>query len=64
MDGFLFFEEGRVFDDFSEDFDFKNWHYSTGIGMRLWDQEGLRFSAFAAFSKESPQFYVQLSEAL
>ncbi|NIP42433.1 MAG: BamA/TamA family outer membrane protein [candidate division Zixibacteria bacterium] len=64
MDGFLFFEEGRVFDDFSEDFDLKNWHYSTGIGMRLWDQEGLRFSAFAAFSKESPQFYVQLSETL
>ncbi|HEQ98344.1 MAG TPA: hypothetical protein ENO22_03270 [candidate division Zixibacteria bacterium] len=64
VDGLLFFEEGRVFDDFSKDFDLKNWHYSTGIGIRLWDQEGLRLNGYAAFSKESPQFYVHLSETL
>ena len=64
IDGFVFFEEGRVFHEITEDFTLKNWHYSAGIGARLWDQKGLRFSSYAAFSKEGVQFYVQLSEEL
>jgi hypothetical protein len=64
IDGFVFFEEGRVFHEITEDFTFRNWHYSTGLGARLWDQKGLRFSSYMAFSKEGVQFYVQLSEEL
>jgi hypothetical protein len=63
-DGFLFFQEGRVFDSLTEDFKLKNWHYSTGFGLRFWNMSGMIFCAQVAFGRESPRYYVQFSDEL
>lgn len=64
VDGFVFFEEGRVFDTFTEDFTLDDWHYSAGAGLRIWRMDGLLFSSFFGISREGFRAYAQLSEEL
>jgi outer membrane protein assembly factor BamA len=64
VDAFIFFEEGRVFNAISEDFTFKDWHYSTGAGIRVWEDDGLIFAALFAVSDEGVRFYLQFDEVL
>lgn len=64
VDGFVFFEEGRVFDTFTEELDLAGWHYSAGAGLRVWRMDGVLFSTFFGFSREGFRAYAQLSEEL
>ena len=62
VDGVVFFEEGRVFEAISEQFTFKDWHYSAGFGVKVWNPEGIVLNALVAFSKEGSEFHIQLFE--
>jgi outer membrane protein assembly factor BamA len=64
VNGFVLFEEARVFETFKEDFTLKNWHYSISMGIRVWNQNGLVMNTHAAFGKEGSRFYLQLSEEI
>jgi len=64
IDAFLFLDEGRVFEDISKDFTFKDWKPSYGFGIRVWGVESTIFSFQTAFSKEGTRFYFQLSEKI
>lgn len=64
IDAFIFVDEGRVFDAISEEFTLKNWQYSAGGGLRVWQQEGLLFSMLLGTGREGTRFYLQVSEEL
>ena len=56
-DGFIFVDEGRVFESLDEDFTWRNWHVSYGIGVR---GLGDMFSATFARSDERVQIYMTM----
>jgi outer membrane protein assembly factor BamA len=56
IDGVLFFEEGRVFDSFSDSFTFRHWQYSVGTGLRVWSRWGQVASLTIAWSREETRF--------
>jgi len=64
VDGFVYFEEGRVFNTFTEDFKLANWNYSTGAGIRIWGHEGLMLRTFFGVSRDGFRGYAELSEDL
>jgi outer membrane protein assembly factor BamA len=62
LDAFVFFEEGRVFEEITEEFSFKDWKYSTGFGLRAWSIGGVIFSAQIAWGAEDPEIYIQMGD--
>ena len=64
VDAFLFVESGRVFDDLSEDFEFKHWEMSYGGGLRIWRQDGLQAYLQVAGSNEGTRLYFSWAEDL
>jgi outer membrane protein assembly factor BamA len=64
VDAFLFVEGGKVFEDLSDDFEFKHWEMSYGGGLRLWHREGLRAYLQVAGSNEGARVYFSWSEDL
>jgi outer membrane protein assembly factor BamA len=64
VDAFLFIDEGRTFNAISEDFTLKNWQYSVGGGLRIWQEDGLLFSMLIGTGKEGSRFYFQVSEEM
>lgn len=60
IDAFAFLDAGRVFDDFSNDLTFKNWHTDYGFGVRVWNSGGVLLRTEVAFSQETTRFYLEL----
>jgi outer membrane protein assembly factor BamA len=63
-DGFIFVDEGRVFDSFESDFTFRHWRYSYGIGVRAWHDGGELFRLTLARSEEEIRFYLNFGQDL
>lgn len=59
LDGFIFLDEGRVFDEITDSEFFKRWQYSAGFGLRVWNVDEVSFSAQVARSDEDTRFYVE-----
>jgi outer membrane protein assembly factor BamA len=60
IDAFFFLDEGHVFDDVVDDFDFKSWHTDYGFGLRVWNKDGVILLTQIAFSDETTRFYLEL----
>ncbi len=60
LDAFLFLDGGHVFDDLSDDFTFAGWHSDYGVGLRLFNTDGVTFRMQTAFSRERTNFYLEL----
>ncbi|MBD3403313.1 BamA/TamA family outer membrane protein [candidate division GN15 bacterium] len=56
IDAFIFLDEGRVFNSLSDDFTFRDWHYSAGFGLRVWNPDEVIVSAQLANSAEGWRF--------
>ncbi len=63
IDGFIFYEQGRVFEAITEQFELEGWQYSVGAGLRLWNIEGALFRGTIAYSKEGFQLYAEFEES-
>jgi outer membrane protein assembly factor BamA len=63
MDAFVFLDEARVFPNFSDDFKWHDWKYSTGGGIRIWQDDQLVIRTFVAVSKEDTRYYFEFSDA-
>jgi outer membrane protein assembly factor BamA len=63
-DGFLFLDEGRVFDSMRDDFTFKNWRYSFGFGVRIWSEQGEKLRFTVAHSVEETRLYLDFGQML
>jgi len=63
-DGFVFIDEGRVFESFDDDFSWRQWHYSFGFGFRVWDTTGEKLRLTAAWSDEEVRFYFNFGQDL
>jgi len=57
IDGFVFLDEGRVYDEITDSRVFKNWKYSAGVGFRVWNVQEVSFSSTFAFSDEGSKIY-------
>jgi outer membrane protein assembly factor BamA len=64
VDAFVFFDEGRVFESMSSEFSWRDWHWSSGFGIRMWGSGGVKLVASAGFSNESPQYFFRFSESI
>lgn len=60
VDGFIFVDEARVFSSLRDDFSFRGWHSSAGIGLRVWSERALHAKAMLAFGEEEPRLYLDL----
>jgi outer membrane protein assembly factor BamA len=60
IDGFLFLDEARVFTSIRDDFSFRDWHSSYGLGLRVWSGRSLQAKAMLAFGEEEPRLYLDL----
>jgi len=63
IDGFIFYEQGRVFDAISEDFTLRGWNYSVGGGLRLWKLDEIMFRGTLAYGKDGFQVYAEFEES-
>ncbi len=63
IDGFIFLDEGRVFNNLSDDFKWHDWKYSYGAGLRIFNDEDVMLRMFLAKSKEDSRFYLEFSDA-
>ncbi len=64
LDGFLFYEQGRVFSSFTNDFSWRNWRFSWGGGIRLWGADGVIATMRISTSQETTRFAFQLGAGL
>ncbi len=64
VDAFVFLDEGHAFEDVGNDFTFRDFHWSSGVGLRVWNDRGLVLSVLAAYGPEEPRYYIQFSESL
>lgn len=64
LDGFVFVEQGRVFHDIVNDFEWRNWRWTVGAGLRAWHSKGIAFDARVAFSEEGTELYLEFTEDL
>lgn len=65
MDGYIFFEEGRVFSNIFDEFTLKDFKYSAGGGLRIRSKErNLVALIEIAKSKEQLRFYFSLNKGL
>lgn len=62
IDAFLFLDEGRVFQKISEDFTWRDWKYSAGVGLRVWTPNAVVASVEIAKSDEGYRFYLQFAD--
>lgn len=63
IDGVLFFDTGRVFDDLS-DFAFKNFKYSVGGGIHLVTRSNLLFGIYTAYGSDGTNVVFKVKQAL
>jgi len=63
IDGFVFLDEARVFNNLSNDFNWHDWKYSYGAGLRIFNDEDIMVRAFIAKSKEDNRLYLEFSDA-
>ena len=64
MDAYAFLDEGRVFDTWRDDFNWRGWRYSYGGGIRVWNEEdGLIANFFVAHSEEETRFGLAIGES-
>ena len=59
MDGFVFLDEGRVYDEITDATFFKDWKYSAGFGLRVWNEREVSLSTLVATSDEGTRFYIE-----
>lgn len=64
VDAYVFLDQGRVFGDITEEFKWRGWDYSTGLGLRIWNNEGLLAKAEMAFSEEGFRAYLTIGKAM
>ncbi|MCB2202245.1 BamA/TamA family outer membrane protein [bacterium] len=62
IDALVFFDEGRVFSDMGDEFTLKDWRYSAGIGLRVWNPEEVVVSAQVARSDDGWEFFFQAGQ--
>lgn len=58
LDGFVFLDEGRVYEEITDSKVFRGWKYSTGIGFRVWNVQEVSFSTTFAHGDEGNKFYI------
>ena len=63
-DGFVFIDEGRVFNSLKDDFSWREWRYSFGFGFRVWGDEGESLRWTAAWSADELRFYFNFGQDL
>jgi len=61
IDAFLFTDQGRVFDDISEDFEFSGFRSAYGGGLRVWNTGG-HLELTLAKGREQFRFYLAAGE--
>jgi len=61
VDAFLFFDEGHVFSDMYEEFNFRDWKYSTGGGLRVVGTDNITATLMLAAGAEGPRYYLEFS---
>ncbi|MCP4570323.1 MAG: BamA/TamA family outer membrane protein [FCB group bacterium] len=59
LDGFVFLDEGRVYDEITDSQFFSNWQYSAGFGFRVWNARDVSLMMLAAKSDEEMRFYLE-----
>ncbi len=59
LDGFIFLDEGRVYNEITDSEFFRGWRYSAGFGFRVWNVDEVTFSAQVARSDEDTRFYIE-----
>ncbi|MCH9030996.1 MAG: BamA/TamA family outer membrane protein [candidate division Zixibacteria bacterium] len=62
VDAFLFFDYGQVFNDLQDDFEFRNWNSSYGLGIRVWQKDGVILRTTFGRSDEGSRFYLEFGE--
>jgi len=63
IDGFVFLDEARVFNNLSDSFKWHDWKYSYGAGVKIFDDKDMMVRTFVAKSKEDSRFYLEFSDA-
>ena len=58
LDGFIFLDGGRVYEEITDAVVFKNWKHSTGMGFRVWNVQEVSFSTTFAHGDEGSKFSV------
>jgi outer membrane protein assembly factor BamA len=58
LDGFVFLDGGRVYEEITDAQVFRHWRYSSGMGLRVWNLQEVSFSTTFAFGEEGSRFYV------
>jgi outer membrane protein assembly factor BamA len=59
IDAFLFWDEGRVYNDLTNEAVFVNWKYSFGGGFRVRGRDQVSFMILLGASREGVQFYFE-----
>lgn len=59
IDAFVFLDEGRVFQDIARDMSLRSWKESYGVGLRIWNSDGVIFRTQVAFGDETTRFYLE-----
>jgi len=62
IDAFLFTDQGRVFDNIEDDFEFSNFRSSYGGGLRVWSHKS-NIELMMADGSETMKFYINLGAA-
>jgi len=62
IDAYVFLDEGRVFQKISDDFTWRDWRYSAGMGLRVWTPGAVVASLEVAKSDDGVRFYFQFGD--
>lgn len=60
IDAFVFVDEGRVFRSLRDEFTFDDWHFSSGMGVRVFSRHKVNLKAMVAFGEEDARLYLDL----
>jgi outer membrane protein assembly factor BamA len=60
FDAFIFLDEGRVYDNMTDEEFFADWKYSAGFGLRVWNPRTVIASFQVAWSDETTKIYFEM----
>jgi outer membrane protein assembly factor BamA len=60
IDAFVFLDEARVFHDISDELTLRGWRYSAGVGIRVWNSQGVLLKTQAAYGDEGLRLYLDV----
>lgn len=63
LDGYVFLDEGRVYEQMPDEAFFRDWKYSAGFGLRIWNVNTVSLSTLVAASDEGARFYIETGAA-